>query len=107
LLPVSSSGEKLVALQFSTFATQSRVKQTSIGCAEMLAMTPNRSNAEKFGSGRMGSLALHQDAAARGTTLLLLQGKGKSDQSKGLPENSNLRVNEKDKKLWQQTVGGT
>ena len=55
----------------------------------------------------MGSLALHQDAAARGTTLLLLQGKGKSDQSKGLPENSNLRVNEKDKKLWQKTVGGT
>jgi hypothetical protein len=28
-------------------------------------------NAEKFGSGRMGSLTLHQDAAARGTTLLL------------------------------------
>jgi hypothetical protein len=28
-------------------------------------------NAEKFGSGRMGSLTLHQDAAARGTTLLV------------------------------------
>ena len=36
-----------------------------------------------------------------------LQGKEKSDQSKGLPENSNLRVNEEDKKLWEKTVGGT
>jgi len=36
-----------------------------------------------------------------------LQGKGKSDQSKGLPENSNLQVNEEDKKLWEKTVGGT
>jgi len=97
----------------------------------------------------MGSLTLHQDAAARGTTLLLcaltnglakkedrmerervkgaagkvkraskgpagkvgddkkLQGKGKSDQSKGLPENSNLHINEEDKKLWETSVGGT
>ena len=29
-----------------------------------------------------------------------LQGKGKSDKSKGLPENSNLHINEEDKKLW-------
>ena len=49
----------------------SKVKQTSIGCAEMSAIDPSRSNAEKFGSGRMGSLTLHQDAAARGTMLLL------------------------------------
>src|SRR5215208_744638 len=97
----------------------------------------------------MGALTLHQDAAARGTMLLLcaltsglpkkeesmdqehvkgaagkvkgadqdtagkvrddkkLQGKGKSDQSKGLPGNSNLNINEEDKKLWETTVGGT
>jgi hypothetical protein len=36
-----------------------------------------------------------------------LQGKGKSDKSKGLPENSNLHINEEDKKLWTKTVGGT
>ena len=36
-----------------------------------------------------------------------LQGKGKSDKSKGLPENSNLHINEEDKKLWETTVGGT
>jgi hypothetical protein len=36
-----------------------------------------------------------------------LQGKEKSDKSKGLPENSNLHVNEEDKKLWEKTVGGT
>jgi uncharacterized protein YjbJ (UPF0337 family) len=117
--------------------------------ADNYAIDPNRSNAEKFGSGRMGSLTLHQDAAARGTTLLLcaltnglakkedrmerervkgaagkvkraskgtagkvgddkkLQGKGKSDKSQGLPENSNLHINEEDKKLWETTVGGT
>jgi uncharacterized protein YjbJ (UPF0337 family) len=36
-----------------------------------------------------------------------LQGKGKSDKSKGLPENSNLHINEEDKKKWETTVGGT
>ena len=36
-----------------------------------------------------------------------LQGKEKSDKSKGLPENSNLHINEEDKKLWESTVGGT
>ena len=36
-----------------------------------------------------------------------LQGKGKSDRSKGLPENSNLHINEEDKKRWETTVGGT
>ena len=36
-----------------------------------------------------------------------LQGKGKSDQSQGLPENSNLHINEEDKKRWETTVGGT
>jgi uncharacterized protein YjbJ (UPF0337 family) len=34
-----------------------------------------------------------------------LQGKGKSDKSKGLPENSNLHINEEDKKLWQKGTG--
>jgi uncharacterized protein YjbJ (UPF0337 family) len=36
-----------------------------------------------------------------------LQGKGKSDKPKGLPDNSNLNINEEDKKLWETTVGGT
>jgi hypothetical protein len=31
-----------------------------------------------------------------------LQGKGKSDKPKGLPENSNLKIAEEDKKRWQQ-----
>ena len=35
-----------------------------------------------------------------------LQGKGKSDKSKGLPENSNLRINEEDKNLWEKSDGG-
>jgi hypothetical protein len=35
-----------------------------------------------------------------------LQGKGKSDQSKGLPENSNLHINEEDKKMWETGAGG-
>jgi hypothetical protein len=35
-----------------------------------------------------------------------LQGKGKSDQSKGLPENSNLHINEEDKKRWETEAGG-
>ena len=35
------------------------------------------------------------------------KGKGKSDRSKGLPENSNLHINEEDKKRWETTVGGT
>jgi len=35
-----------------------------------------------------------------------LQGKEKSDKSKGLPENSNLRINEEDKKLWERSDGG-
>ena len=36
-----------------------------------------------------------------------LHGKGKSNKSKGLPENSNLNINDEDKKLWEKSVGGT
>jgi uncharacterized protein YjbJ (UPF0337 family) len=122
----------------------------------IVTLSPNRlstqwryCNAEKFGSGRIGSLTLHQYAAARGTTVLLcaltsdtvekeermdrehakgaadkgkgatkgtagkvrddkkLQGKGKSDKRKGLPENSNLNIAEEEKKRWETAVGGT
>ena len=47
------------------------LKHTCAGQPGISPFDPKRSNAEKFGSGRMGSLTLHQDAAARGTTLLL------------------------------------
>jgi hypothetical protein len=36
-----------------------------------------------------------------------LQGKGKSDKSKRLPENSNLEIAEEDKKRWETATGGT
>jgi len=36
-----------------------------------------------------------------------LQGKGKSEKPKGLPENSNLKIAEEDKKRWETNVGGT
>ena len=36
-----------------------------------------------------------------------LQGKGKSDKPKGLPDNSNLKIAEEEKKRWETTVGGT
>ena len=36
-----------------------------------------------------------------------LQGKGQSDKAKGLPENSNLKIAEEEKKRWETTVGGT
>jgi uncharacterized protein YjbJ (UPF0337 family) len=36
-----------------------------------------------------------------------LQGKGKSEKPKGLPENSNLKIAEEEKKRWETTVGGT
>ena len=51
------------------------------------------------------------DNASKGTVDKImddkkLQGKGKSDKSKGLPENSNLQINEEDKKLWERSDGG-
>jgi len=36
-----------------------------------------------------------------------LQGKAKSDKSKRLPENSNLKIAEEDKKRWETATGGT
>ena len=36
-----------------------------------------------------------------------LQGKGKSDKAKGLPENSNLSIAEEEKKRWETAAGGT
>jgi hypothetical protein len=36
-----------------------------------------------------------------------LQGKGKSDKPKGLPDNSNLKIAEEYKKRWETTVGGS
>jgi len=36
-----------------------------------------------------------------------LQGKGKSEKPKGLPENSNLKIAEEEKKRWETTVGGS
>jgi uncharacterized protein YjbJ (UPF0337 family) len=48
-----------------------------------------------------------QDTAGKVRDDKKLQGKGKSAQSQGLPENSNLHINEEDKKRWETTVGGT
>jgi hypothetical protein len=48
-----------------------------------------------------------KDTAGKVTGDKKLQGKGKSDKSKDLPENSNLNIAEEDKKLWETTVGGT
>jgi len=48
-----------------------------------------------------------QDTAGKVRDDEKLQGKGKSDQSKGLPDDGNLHINEEDKKLWESTVGGT
>jgi uncharacterized protein YjbJ (UPF0337 family) len=36
-----------------------------------------------------------------------LQGKGKSEKPKGLPENSNLKIAEEERKRWETSVGGT
>jgi hypothetical protein len=47
-----------------------------------------------------------QDTAGKVSDDKKLQGKGKSDQSKGLPENSNLHINEEDKKMWETGAGG-
>ena len=47
-----------------------------------------------------------QDTAGKVRDDKKLQGKGKSDQSKGLPENSNLHINEEDKKMWETGAGG-
>ena len=51
------------------------------------------------------------EGASKGTVDKIMddkksQGKGKSDKSKGLPENSNLHINEEDKKLWERSDGG-
>ena len=117
--------------------------------AGLVLLTPTGPTLRNSAAVGWARLTLHQDAAARGTTLLLcaltsgfakkeermdrehmkgaagkvkgaskgtagkvrddkkLQGKGKSDKSKGLPENSNLHINEEDKKRWETTVGGT
>jgi hypothetical protein len=36
-----------------------------------------------------------------------LQGKAKADKSKRLPENSNLKIAEEEKKRWETATGGT
>jgi uncharacterized protein YjbJ (UPF0337 family) len=48
-----------------------------------------------------------QDTAGKVRDDKKLQGKGKSEKPKGLPENSNLKIAEEEKKRWETTVGGT
>ena len=48
-----------------------------------------------------------QDTAGKVRDDKKLQGKGKSEKPKGLPENSNLKIAEEEKKRWETNVGGT